>query len=154
MSKSNIYPLMGIKAFSNLEYNEFDIIGQIISTSTFKAGDVILKEGSHGNSMCFVAEGTLSVIKKKEDGHQALITTISTGEFVGEMALVVGLVRSATIQAKTDGILLTLKRIDFEKLIESHPKIGVKILKGILNLISVNLHKTSKKLTNMIPAIS
>lgn len=153
MAKNNIYPLMGIKAFSSLEYNEYNIIGQIISPSKFKAGDIILKEGSHGNSMCFIAEGTLSVIKQKEDGNQALITTVSAGEFIGEMALVVGLVRSATIQAKTDGILLTLRRVDFEKIIEEHPKIGVKILKGILSLISVNLHRTSKKLTNMMPAI-
>jgi len=76
------------------------------------------------------------------------------GQSVGEMAIIEGIVRSATDKAKTDGSLITLKREDFDTLLEEHPKIGVKFLKGISCLLSKNLRKMSVEIINlMLPIV-
>jgi len=148
MNKNNIYQLMSIKAFANLDYNDFDVINNILILSRFKPNDVILKEGSHGDSMHFVIEGILEVLKENDNNESIPIATISHGEFIGEIAMIVGFVRTATIRAKTEGSLLTLKRNDFEELIETHARIAAGILKSIVKLVSMNLLKTSKNLVS------
>ena len=156
MTESKRYALMRIPIFEKLSYDEMEIVGKDVRSLPFKAGDVILKEGSHGTSMFFVVDGILEVVKQKEkvDDENVVIATVSSGQSVGEMALVDGFVRSATVLVKTDGSLLTLKREDFELLQEKHPEIGIKILKGISSLISINLRKTSKKLTELMLPIT
>jgi CRP-like cAMP-binding protein len=54
--------------------------------------------------------------------------------------------------SKTKSTLLILTRKDFEKLLEQHPQIGIKILKGLAKLLSMNLRKTSSLLADhMLP---
>ena len=148
MTENKIYQLMSIKAFENLNYSDFDVLNKILLLSKFKPNDVILTEGNHGDSMHFVIGGILEVLKENDDHERVPIATISHGEFIGEIAMLVGFVRTATIRAKTEGSLLTLKRNDFEKLIETHSKIAAAVLKSILKLVSMNLRKTSENLVN------
>ncbi|MGR3318040.1 MAG: cyclic nucleotide-binding domain-containing protein [Candidatus Anammoxibacter sp.] len=154
MAEENVRLLMGIKVLDKLEYDEFEIIDKIVFPSKFNADDVLLKEGSHATSMFFVVEGTLEVITKKSDGSEVLMTTLSHGESIGELALIAGFVRSATVRAKTDGLLLKLKHEDFRTLLDNHPKIGIKVLEAIANLLSIKLRKTSKDLTELMLPIT
>lgn len=154
MTGVNKHILMSVAIFDKLSDNELEIVSKHIFSSAYNAGDVIFREGTHGNSMCFVLEGELDVIKKKEDGSQVLISTLSPGQSVGEMAMVDGLVRSATIQAKTDVSVLVLNRVQFEKLMAEHPKIAMNIMKTIAHLISINLRKTSNELTKLMLPIT
>ncbi|MGR3177608.1 MAG: cyclic nucleotide-binding domain-containing protein [Candidatus Anammoxibacter sp.] len=154
MGGENVRLLTGIKVLEKLEYDEFEIIDKIVFPSKFVAGDVLVKEGSHATSMFFVVEGTLEVITKKSDGSEVLMATISHGESMGEMAFVAGFVRSATVRAKTDGMLLRLKHEDFKALMENHQTIGIKILEAMTILLSVTLRKTSKELTELMLSIA
>lgn len=155
MSEDKKRYLMGVPIFEKLDFNEMAVVEKIVSTCKFTEGDVILEEGSHGRSMYFVVDGILHVTKKKENSEShVLISEIKQGHSVGEMALIDGYVRSAKISAKTDGTFLALKRENFEDLQDSNPVIGMKILKGIAHLISMNLRKTSKQLTELMMPIA
>ena len=82
------------------------------------------------------------------------MTTLSHGESMGELALIAGFVRSATVRAKTDGLLLRLKHEDFKELLKNHQVIGIKILEAMAILLSVKLRKTSKDLTELMLPIA
>ncbi len=154
MAHNEKFALMRLPMFEKFEYDEMEIVGQIVSSYKFQTDEVLFEEGSHGGSMYFVKDGTLEVIRKNEDGKHVVIASLTTGQSVGEMAIIEGVVRSATVKAKTDGSLLTLKREDFEKLLEEHPMIGLKIVKGISCLLSKNLRKMSIEITNlMLPIV-
>lgn len=143
MTDNEKYAIMRLPIFAELVYDEMEIVGKKVSSCQFQAGEVLLKEGTHGGAMYFVVDGTLEVIKQNEEGKEVVIAKVTSGQSVGEMSIIEGIVRSATVRAVTEGSLLTLKREDFETLLDEYPKIGVKILKGISCSLSMNLRKMS-----------
>ena len=73
---------------------------------------------------------------------------------IGEMALIDKLMRSASVRACTTSGLIVLTRKGFEMILKLHPDIGIKILKGISSLLSINLRKTSDKLAEFMPPLA
>jgi CRP-like cAMP-binding protein len=113
-------------------------------------GQVIFKQGSAAESMCLVLSGELEVMKATKDGKQVKIATIGDGQSVGEMALVDGMVRSASVKAALMTTIVVLKRSDFDEIMQQYPRIAAKILKGIARHISINLRKTSDQLMSLM----
>ena len=92
------------------------------------------------------------MLKKNEKGKQVTLTALGKGRSIGEMAVIDDFPRSATVKARTKATLVILTRANFEKILDEHSKIGVKILKGISRLLSMNLRKTSSRLADyMLP---
>ena len=104
--------------------------------------------------MCFVVDGSLEVLKRSDTGQDILLSTLSKGRSLGEMAVIDELPRSATVKAHEKSILFTLSQENFNYILEKHPSIGVKIVKGIARLVSLNLRKTSTELVDcLLPII-
>ena len=103
--------------------------------------------------VCFVAAGALDVIKLNQSAQPVVITTLARGGSIGEMALIDKLTRSASIRACTPSSLIVLTRKGFEMILKLHPEIGIKILKGVASLLSINLRKTSDKLAEFMPPL-
>ena len=65
---------------------------------TFEDGEVIVVEGEHGREMFVIQEGRVEVTKRV-DGREERLATLERGEFFGEMSLLEGLPRHATVRA-------------------------------------------------------
>jgi CRP-like cAMP-binding protein len=92
------------------------------------------------------------VVKKSETGESIVISTLSKGDSIGEMAVIDELPRSATVKARTKSTLITLSQDNFNYILAEHSTTGVKVLKGIARLLSMNLRKTSSRLADyMLP---
>jgi CRP-like cAMP-binding protein len=146
--------LKGHILFEELIAEELDIVARRLSVQELATGQLLFKEGDNAEFFCLVAQGSLEVIKKGKDGRTAIIATLGDGDSVGEMAVVDGMVRSATVRAAAYSIVIVLQRKDFEKILEGYPRIGAKLLKGIARHISVNLRRTSSELTNLMMPIA
>ncbi len=140
--------------FEDLIPEELDVVASRLSVRDIEAGEVLFREGDNADLLCLVAQGSLDVIKRTKDGRSVVIATLSDGDSVGEMALVDGMVRSATIQAESFAIVIVLKREDFEDIVKGYPRIGTKLLKGIARRISINLRRTSAELTRLMMPIA
>ena len=69
-----------------------------------------------------------------------------------DMAVIDEFPRSATVRARTKATLLMITRGHFDTVPEEHPRIGIKVLKGITRLLSQSLRKTSSRLADyMLP---
>lgn len=137
------------RLFRVLLPEECEIVEKKMSVSQVKAGTVIYKEGEHAKSVCFVAEGKLDVVKKDDKGKEFTVATLAKGQCVGEMAMIDGMIRSATIRAATDASIVIFRRDDFEKLLEEQPAIGIKILKELARGLSMALRKTSDDMAKL-----
>ena len=153
MEESLTLQISGIPLFDDLTVEETDTLEQYLIIKTVPKGSIVYKEGSHGSSVCFVVDGELGIYKTRA-GKETEISALSKGESVGEMAIIDGLTRSATVKANTDTTALILKRADFDKLINDNPTIGIKILKGLARLLSINLRKTSDAFTQAMLSVS
>lgn len=152
LSKAVVDLLIEIPMFDQIKADDLKVVAKHMNFMDFEPGEVIFSEGDKGDFVCFVTKGFLDVLKKNEKGKNIVIASLGRGRSLGEMAVIDDFRRSATVRAKTRSTLLILTRKGFEQLLEQHPKIGIKILKGLAKLLSMSLRKTSSLLADhMLP---
>jgi CRP-like cAMP-binding protein len=144
--------ILNIPILARLKDKELKIIIKYMNLIEIIPGEIVFKEGDTGDYVCFVVDGTLDVVKKSKTGESIVISTLSKGGSIGEMAVIDELPRSATVKARTKSTLITLSQENFNYILAEHSTIGVKVLKGIARLLSMNLRKTSSRLADyMLP---
>jgi CRP/FNR family cyclic AMP-dependent transcriptional regulator len=155
VTKEIILFFMGQPIFDRINVEELKVIARHMSAVNLKAGETLFKEADRGNSVYFVVEGELDVIRNSEEsGGQVNLATLKTGDSIGEMSIVDDAPRSATIVARTDAQFYFLSKSAFELILEKHAKIGIKILMGLSRLLSTHLRETSRRLVDYMPPIS
>src|SRR5438045_3565447 len=79
-------------------------------------GEAVMREGDPGKACYFIATGQVGVLSKDIIGAPAMLATFGRGACVGEVALVTGGTRTATVQATEPTDLLALEEADFVEL--------------------------------------
>ena len=106
-----------IPLFSALSTEEFvAVLSGAMDAKTLRAGQVLVTEGEAGSSMFALAQGTASVWREKQR-----VATMKEGDFFGEMALLSGAPRMATVKADSDGVVLEFPRESMAPVIARHP---------------------------------
>jgi small-conductance mechanosensitive channel/CRP-like cAMP-binding protein len=93
-----------------------------VTLLSFGIGEVIVREGDQGDSLFIIRSGTVEVVAASSDGKPVHIRDLKRPAFFGEIALMTGEPRSATIRARTDAELLELNRDGFTELFKAHPE--------------------------------
>jgi len=110
--------------------------------SKHKEGDVIFSEGAGGEEMYFILDGEVEVLKKVAGADKSL-PKISSGAFFGEMSLLNGEQRSATIRVTRAGTrVIRISPGNFDTIIKLQPQIAISMLK----VICERLRKTGEML--------
>ena len=118
--------LSKVPMFAACSQRELQTVARAVREVTHKAGTVIAREGEPGIGLFIITDGTASVtIGGSKKG------TITPGEFFGEIALLDGGPRTATVTADTDVRLLGLTEWVFRGLVQEHPSIAVKTLQAM-----------------------
>ncbi len=89
------------------------------SQKTFKAGDVIMRQGEHGECAYVIEEGQVEILIEKTNGLIHRVGTRGPGTVIGEMAIVDDEPRVATVKAVADCKLLEITRSDFNRRLKS-----------------------------------
>jgi len=79
-------------------------------------------EGHHGTSLFLIADGEVEVRRRNTDGSDWLVETMGRGQVVGEMALLTGETRSATVRSVDETIVYEIGRHQYEPLLRAHPE--------------------------------
>ncbi len=155
LSKAIVDFFMGIPIFSRMNAEEVKLVAKHMNVIELQPGETLFEESDRGSFMCFIAHGTLDVIKQPGGGDQEIvITTVRQGQSIGEMSVIENLPRSATIKARDQAKLFILSQAAFDHVLAKHAHIGIKLLKGITILLSNNLRKTSSRLADYMLPIS
>ncbi|MEO8291498.1 MAG: cyclic nucleotide-binding domain-containing protein [Actinomycetota bacterium] len=118
--------LSKVPLFSGCSQRELQVVARAVREINHRAGTVIAREGEPGIGLFVVTEGTASVtIGGLKKG------TIRPGEFFGEIALLDGGPRTATVTADTDVKLLGLTEWVFRGLVRQNPSIAIKTLQAM-----------------------
>ncbi|MFA6010814.1 MAG: cyclic nucleotide-binding domain-containing protein [Desulfobacteraceae bacterium] len=142
--------LITMSLFDELSPIELSLTADYMNFFDLEQGKTLFKEGDIGDYICFVVEGAVDVLKMSGSGKRAVIATLTRGSTIGEMSIIDNISRSATVRARKDSTLVILSRKGFNAILESHPKIGIKILKGVARLLSLNMRRTSSHLADHI----
>ncbi|HED10115.1 MAG TPA: cyclic nucleotide-binding domain-containing protein [Caldithrix abyssi] len=124
MKKQRIDQLRKIPLFSTVGDDELELIAESLTTEVISSGTRIIKEGDEGNSFYIIKEGTVKVCAQIEgENEEIILTRLKAGDHFGEMALISGEPRSASIYATTDVVLWKLEKDVFDDLILQNPGI-------------------------------
>lgn len=110
------------------------------------AGTVLFQEGSSDASLWLVVRGEVEVLKADAEGNTKSIARIGAGRTFGELALIDGQPRSATVRTVAGSALLVMTPAHFARLKEEVPKLALSVVLKIALAISANLRQTSGRL--------
>jgi 1-acyl-sn-glycerol-3-phosphate acyltransferase len=116
--------LRSIPFFRNLPATALEAVASQLQPERHSRGDVIFREGEPGETMYLVVAGQVEVLAGAD---QAPLAALGPGSFVGELALLLGEPRSATLRVVADTMLWALHRRDLDVLLTEHPVIGVEL---------------------------
>lgn len=137
--------------FKNLSDEYLEQMARILHEESYQQGEMIFNEGTTGNALYIVGSGRVE-IRKTTDAEKSAFKTLAIFErndCFGEMSLLEDKPRSASAYAGETSEILTLKRDDFLKLLQSKPRIAVDQLLGLLCILSDRLRQTSIELTTL-----
>jgi tetratricopeptide (TPR) repeat protein len=115
-----------IPLFSDLTAQEFIAVALLLVRRVAKVGEVIVREGDPGDSMFIVSTGEVRATLLQE-GRQVPVATMHDGDFFGEMAVLSGEPRTATVTAVKTTELLELSREHLSEICARHPDVEAKI---------------------------
>jgi len=93
------------------------------------AGTSLFREGDFGESMYLVAEGSLQVSKRVIEGADKILETLDAGQYVGEMSLLTGAPRSATVRAVVETEVIEINQRAFLQLLHDQPQVGLDLMR-------------------------
>lgn len=100
--------------FQSLSPDQRTKIFQVITLRDVAAGEDIIREGDDGDEMYLIDGGHFDVLRKNEDGMNSVVFTYTTeGAAFGELSLMYGKPRAASVRAKTAGRLWVISRLAF-----------------------------------------
>lgn len=132
-----------LEVFKFLLPEDYEVIEPYRFRYQYEAGKYVLKEGTHGAYMFFIVDGEAEVSQLVKE-NKVFIAKLGTGRSLGEMSLLDGKARSASVKAISDLTLIVLKRKDFQRLLADHPQTASRVVIGIASLLSASLRDTTR----------
>ncbi len=120
--------LSEVPLFQGLPKRHLNKIAHIAKPVRFSAGRVIVKEGSPGTTFFVIVDGKANVISESAN---RVLARFGPGDHFGELALLDGGPRSASVVAETPVAALQLSRTAFRDLVVSEPEVGLKIMEDL-----------------------
>ena len=119
--------LASVTLFASLSEDDRADVAERLQYAPFARGDTITKQGNKAHWLYILAFGEAEVLYEPPGGAPQAIGMVQAGEFFGEMALVSGDARTATVVAKTDVECYRLDRASFQELLLGKPQIAEEI---------------------------
>jgi hypothetical protein len=113
--------------FGELSESEYLKMIDLMEIRTFQPGEIVVREGNPGDSMFIICDGDVSVMTKDKSGKEVQLADLSEGDFFGEVSLLTGKPRTATIYAISYTEVLELKRTSLPEIEANCPQIRQKL---------------------------
>ena len=116
--------LAGIPLFAEtLDQSQLAALAHKSAPVIFPAGSILMTEGDFATSMFAIVEGTVSVAVADRDGGDRHVAELKRGDVVGEMSLMTGARRSATVTATTEVVALEVTKFSLEAILTRAPEL-------------------------------
>lgn len=129
---------------------ELETLASYLRLERRARGAPVCHEGESDPTLFIVVEGSARVVKEDGAGREKTLASLGPGHTLGEMALVDGSPRSATVVAADDLLLLALSRADLDRMAAERPRLAVKVVLKLAAFLSQRLRQTSGALAERL----
>lgn len=150
--------LRNVPIFADLDDSELEKIAKLGSRKKYKKGNIIVLEQEMGAALFVIITGKVKVVRTDEEGREVILSIFGPGEFFGEMSLLDGLARSATVVATAKSELFMIHRREFLDLLAEFPAVAISLLaeltmrlrKADAQIKSLSLKDAAGRVANVI----
>ncbi|MGH1366294.1 MAG: cyclic nucleotide-binding domain-containing protein [Calditrichia bacterium] len=139
--------LKKVPFFQTLGRDGIDFIVERLKFKPYDGEELICQAGDPGDKMYIVINGEVKVVVSSDGGEEKVIAYLATGDYFGEMSLLTGEPRSASVVTTKTSEMFVLNKNDFDVIIEKFPSITLSMSK----IMSQRLRETNQKAANAAP---
>ena len=139
--------LKGVPIFAKIEQAKLKLLAFTSERMTFNAGQELFHQGDQGDAMYVILGGVADVLIDTPGG-QITVAELKKNGFVGEIAILCDVPRTATIKAREQLATLRISKDMFYRLIAEFPQMAIEIMRELAH----RLEDTNEKLRNATKA--
>tara|TARA_B100000683_G_scaffold265848_1_gene297353 strand:- start:3249 stop:4490 length:1242 start_codon:yes stop_codon:yes gene_type:complete len=124
---------------------ELEVLAGVMSPKMFRPDNVICKEKAEADSFFVIADGQVAIVKDIAGGEEQVLAELGPGALIGEMSLIDGKPRSATIRAIGGCTLLEVKKEEFESLYRANSPFALRFTERIAIDLSMRLRSADER---------
>ncbi|HEX9235208.1 MAG TPA: cyclic nucleotide-binding domain-containing protein, partial [Actinomycetota bacterium] len=124
----------GLELFTVMADDQLHEVVRLMAERRFQAGSYLARQGEPGQELFLIAEGEIEILKETEGAARHYVAR--PGEAVGELAALADVPRSASLRARTDVRLLSMRGDHFRALLRQHPSIAEDVIKLLANRLA------------------
>jgi CRP/FNR family transcriptional regulator, cyclic AMP receptor protein len=129
MEKDKLWYLKNFNLFDTMGMEEMESISQMVAEDEIAKKQPVFLEGDPSENLYFLKKGRVKITRIDESGKEFTLTLLEPGEIFGELGLFDDSPRETAAVALEDSLICTMRRIDFEKLMENKPELSLKLNK-------------------------
>ena len=133
--------LRNIPLFAKLEPSKLKLLAFTSERITYEAGQVLFRQGDVGDAAYIIVDGSAKVLVETGEG-EIEVATLGRNDFVGEIAILCDVPRTATVRASGQTVTLRITKDLFFRLVAEFPQMSVEIMRELAS----RLEKTTQQL--------
>jgi CRP/FNR family transcriptional regulator len=141
-----------VPLFAELSRAELERIADVAIPRSFPKGVRVFHEGDHSDACYVVRQGDLRVTREHSDGRAIALATLGPGDIFGELAMLDGGTRSASVETLSDSELLALPATDVRRVIADHGDIAAKLIVAITRRLRETNERVARQSFQTVPS--
>ena len=137
--------LRNVPLFRNIDAAKLKLLAFTSERLTFGAGENLFLQGDHGDAAYIIVAGQADVVIDTPAGP-ITVATVKETDFVGEIAILCDVPRTATVTAKSELVTLRISKDVFFQLIMQFPQMSVELMRELAS----RLERTNRKLQETV----
>jgi CRP/FNR family transcriptional regulator len=151
-SESAAELLRSVPLFAELDERELEEFSRVAVPRSYPKETRVFHEGDQGDACYIVRSGSCRVTREHPDGRALTLANLGPGDLFGELAMLDGGERSASVETLTDAELLALPAGDVRSLLRRHPEITVKLVVALTRRLRDTNERVTRQSFQTVPS--
>jgi len=144
--------LQRVPLFEQLSTEELTPVAAVAIPRSFPKGVRVFHEGDSSDACYIVRSGDLRVTREHSDGRAIALATLGPGDIFGELAMLDGGTRSASVDTLTDCELLALPAADMRRVVADHGEIAAKLIVAVTRRLRETNERVARQSFQTVPS--
>lgn len=142
---ADVQALKKVPLFAGVDDAKLRLLAFISERVTFKATERLVEQGEKGDAAYIILSGTADVLISTDGGGEQCVAQLKGNDVVGEIAILIDVPRTATVQATSDIVALAVTKENFFKLLNNFPDMAVEVMR----VLAHRLERTTRDLARL-----
>lgn len=135
-----------VPIFRDLPPDALERIREASLTRTYPEGQILTSEGDPGDSLLIIESGHVRVSRYSASGQEIVLAVVEAPDAIGELALIDGAPRSATVIAQSEVTIRVVPRRAFESLLDENPEVALAVMRALATMV----RETNERLADFL----